>query len=257
MRKRLERCSVWVIDLDGVIWLGDTPIPGASEAVRSLQDDGRTVVFATNNSSRIVEENEAKLARHSIDATGAVISSALAAGELVDPDETVLVCGGPGVVEAVSLRGATIVERGPADAVVVGWTPDFDFDMLTRACQAVHGGARLIGTNSDAALPSETALLPGCGALVAAVEAGTGVQAEYAGKPHPPLARYIHENYGRSGVVVGDRPETDGIFANTLGFDFALVLSGVVSSDDLPVEPAPDFIAADLATLVQELELAT
>lgn len=243
---------VWVIDLDGVIWLGDKPIPGAAEAVAELQERGNTVVFATNNSSLTRDGNEAKLARHSIDAGGAVVSSAMAAGTLVEPGETVLVCGGEGVHEAMSARGVNIVGAGPADAVVVGWTPEFDFEMLTRACQAIHGGARLIGTNSDATLPSATNMVPGCGSLVAATATAGGVEPIFAGKPHQPLAAYIHENFGRSGIVVGDRVDTDGAFAKTLGFRFALVLTGVVTAADLPVEPIPDVVAADLATLVRE-----
>ncbi len=242
--------EVWVIDLDGVIWLGDKPIPGAADAVARLQASGLTVVFATNNSSLTRAGNEAKLARHSIDATGAVVSSAMAASSLVEPGETVLVCGGEGVHEAMAAQGVNIVNGGPADAVVVGWTPEFDFEMLTRACQAIHRGARLIGTNSDATLPGAENLRPGCGSLVAAVATAGGVEPIFAGKPHQPLATYIQETFGRSGIVVGDRVDTDGEFARTLGFEFALVLSGVVSEADLPVQPAPDLVAADLGAVV-------
>ncbi len=254
MMASIDESSVWVIDLDGVIWLGESPIEGAADAVRTLQNAGRTVVFATNNSSLTRHGNEAKLARHSIDATDAVVSSAMAAGTLVEPGETVLVCGGAGVREAVSARGAIPRDEGPVDVVVVGWTPEFDFDMLTRAVQAIHGGARLIGTNSDATLPSATTLLPGCGSLVSAVATAGGVDATFAGKPHQPLATYIHERYGTHGIVVGDRADTDGAFAATLGFEFALVLSGVTGEADLPVAPAPDHLAVDLATLVRDLD---
>lgn len=248
-----DSAPVWVIDLDGVIWLGDRAIPGSPEAVAALQARGTPVVFATNNSSLTRAGNEAKLARHGIDATGAVVSSAMAAAMLVEPGETVLVCGGEGVREALTARGATIVDRGPADAVVVGWTAEFDFDMLTRACQAIHRGARLIGTNSDATLPSATNLIPGCGSLVAAVAMAGGVEAVFAGKPHQPLADYIHDSYGRDGIVVGDRLDTDGAFASTLAYGFALVLTGVTTEADLPVQPAPDIVAADLATLVRDV----
>ncbi len=241
---------VWVIDLDGVIWLGDDPIAGAGSAVTELQERGATVLFATNNSYPTMADYEDKLARHGIDASGGVVSSALAASRLVEPDETILICGGPGVVEAMSARGVTIVREGPADAVVVGWTPSFDFDMLTKAAQAVHAGARLIGTNSDATLPMAAGLVPGCGSLVAAVVAAGGAAATFAGKPHEPLAAYVSETYGRTGIVIGDRADTDGAFAKTLGFKFALVLSGVTSEADLPVLPTPDIVAPDLATVV-------
>jgi len=246
--------ALWVIDLDGVIRLGDQPIPGAAEAVAELQTRGATVVFAPNNSSLTRGGNEAKLARYSIDATGAVVSSAMAAATLVEPGETVLACGGAGVHEALAARGVIVVDQGPADAVVVGWTAEFDFDMLTRAARAIHGGARLIGTNPDSTLPAASDLMPGCGSLVAAVAMAGGVEPAFAGKPHEPLAAYIHNKYGQAGIVVGDRLDTDGAFAATLGLRFALVLvlTGVTNEADLPVEPAPDIVAPDLATLVRD-----
>ena len=91
----------WALDLDGVVWLGDQPIPGATEAVGRLQASGEPVVFVTNNSSVPVGEVEAKLARQGIAATGAVLTSAMAAAELVHPGEVALVCAGPGVDEAL------------------------------------------------------------------------------------------------------------------------------------------------------------
>jgi 4-nitrophenyl phosphatase len=88
---------------------------------------------------------------------------------------------------------------------------------------------------------------------VAAVATCAGAAPEIAGKPHPPIAEFVQARLGRTGVMVGDRPETDGRFAAAVGYDFGLVLSGVVGSNDLPVEPTPRYVAADLATLVDEL----
>jgi len=150
----------------------------------------------------------------------------------------------------MSARGVNVVASGPADAVVIGWTPEFDFDMLTRASQAIHSGARLIGTNSDPTLPGAEDLKPGCGSLVAAVATAGGVAPIFAGKPNRPLATYIYENFGRSGIVVGDRIDTDSAFAETLGFRFILVLTGVTTEADLPVDPTPDMVAPDLVMAV-------
>ena len=95
----------FALDLDGVIWLADEPIAGAAEAVARLRGAGEDVVFVTNNSSQPVGEVEAKLARHGIPAEGDVITSAMAAAALVEPGERVLVCAGPGVVEALERAG--------------------------------------------------------------------------------------------------------------------------------------------------------
>ena len=130
----------FALDLDGVIWLADEPIAGAAEAVARLRAAGEAVVFVTNNSSQPVGEVEAKLGRHGIPAVGDVITSAMAAAALVEPGERVLVCAGPGVVEALDARGAIPVRDGDADAVMVGFHRDFDYERLRIAARAVRRG---------------------------------------------------------------------------------------------------------------------
>jgi HAD superfamily hydrolase (TIGR01450 family) len=243
----------WALDLDGVVWLGEQAIPGAAEAVGRLQAAGEAVVFVTNNSSVPVGEVEAKLARHGIDAAGAVLTSAMAAAERIDPGEVALVCAGPGVDEALAARGVRTVREGMADVVVVGFHRDFDYGRMQAASTAVRAGARLLATNDDATYPTPEGLIPGGGAILASVSTASGAVAEVAGKPHRPMADLLRHRVGDEGIVVGDRPDTDGRFAVTLGYRFALVLSGVTTA--LPVEPEPDVVAADLAELVDR-ELA-
>jgi 4-nitrophenyl phosphatase len=243
----------WALDLDGVIWLGDQPIPGAAGAVARLQATGEPVVFVTNNSSVPVGEVEAKLARFGIEAAGMVLTSAMAAAERIDPDEVALICAGPGVVEALEARGVRTVREGKADVVVVGFHRDFDYERMRIASTAVRDGARLLATNDDATYPTPDGLIPGGGAILAGVSTAAGVAPEVAGKPHRPMADLVRHRIGDEGVMVGDRPDTDGRFAVALGYRFALVLSGVTTA--LPVEPEPDLVAPDLAALVaQELD---
>lgn len=242
----------WVLDLDGVVWLDTEPIAGSAEAIARLRDAGEEVIFCTNLSSRPVREVESELARQGIPADGAVVTSALAAAGLVRPGERVLVCAGPGVVEAIEQRGAEVVRRGPADAVVVGLHLDFDYDGLRAAAGAVRAGARLIGTNDDPTYPTPDGLTPGGGAILAAVAVASGVAPVVAGKPHPPMAELVRARLGRPGVVVGDRADTDGALARRLGYRFALVLSGA-TSDARGADPAPDLVCADLAEAVDRL----
>ena len=109
----VRTCPVaWALDLDGVIWLGDQPVPGSAEAVARLRAAGEPVAFVTNNSSEPVGFVEAKLARHGIPAEGAVVTSAMAAAAQVDPREVALVCAGPGVDEALAARGVRDGTRG-------------------------------------------------------------------------------------------------------------------------------------------------
>jgi len=156
------------------------------------------------------------------------------------------------VVEAVEQRGAVPVVEGEADAVLVGFHREFDYERMRIAATAVRLGARLLATNDDATYPTPDGPIPGGGAILAAVERATGARATVAGKPHPPMADLVRSRLGSDGVMIGDRPETDGAFAVALGYRFALVLSGVVSSGE-GVEPRPDLIAADLATAVDRL----
>jgi HAD superfamily hydrolase (TIGR01450 family) len=237
----------WVIDLDGVVWLGDQPIAGAAAAITRLQDAGERVVFVTNNSSERIEAYEQKLARQGIAAAGEVISSATVAASLVEPGETVLVCAGEGVTEALDQRGVDQVREGAADAVMVGYHRDFDYDRMTAAFTAVRRGARLIATNDDPTYPGPDGPLPGGGAILASIVTATGVDPEVAGKPYPPAVSYVRARLGATGTVVGDRPATDGAFARALGYRFVLVLSGVTTEHDLPTEPAADAVAPDLA----------
>lgn len=245
----MRTCPVaWALDLDGVIWLGDQPIAGSADAVARLRAAGESVVFVTNNSSEPVGLVEAKLARHGIPAAGDVLTSAMAAAALVDPGEVALVCAGPGVDEALAARGVRTVREGKADVVVVGFHRDFDYGRMVAASAAVRGGARLLATNDDATYPTPDGLIPGGGAILAAVSTASGVVPEVAGKPNTPMADLLRARVGGDGVMVGDRPDTDGRFAVALGYRFGLVLSGVTTA--LPVVPTPDFVADDLAELV-------
>lgn len=240
----------WVLDLDGVIWLGNEPIPGAADAVGRLKEAGAEVLFVTNMSRLTEAEQEAKLAAHGIDATGSVVTSAMAAGQLIEPGQRVLIVGGIGIDEAVERRGGTVVEQHPADAVIVGIDPAFNYEELGRAMTAVRGGAKLIGTNHDPTYPTDEGLKPGGGAIVAAIAAAAETDAVFAGKPHAAAADLVRSRLGERGLMVGDRPDSDGLFATELGYDFGLVLSGVTGTEDLPVEPSPAVVADDLASLV-------
>jgi HAD superfamily hydrolase (TIGR01450 family) len=242
----------WVLDLDGVVWLGDAPIAGAADALRELRAAGERVAFVTNNSYFRCEDVAAKLRRHGIDPGDDVLTSAMAAAALIEAGERVLVCGGPGVSEAVTLRDGLVVDGPPADVVVVGYNPSFDYDQMRLAATAVRRGARLLATNDDATYPTGDGPIPGAGSILASIVTASGTSPTVAGKPHEPMVDLVRAHAGSEGIVVGDRPDTDGRFARALGFRFGLVLTGVTHGSDLPVDPQPDVVADDLAALVEK-----
>jgi HAD superfamily hydrolase (TIGR01450 family) len=241
----------WLLDLDGVVWLGNTAIPGAVEAIEALRRAGETVAFVTNFSASPIAELHDKLRRFGIDGRDDVITSAIAVATLVQPGERVLLCAGPGVREALEERHAVVVEQGPADSVVVGYHTTFDYQRMQVASTAVREGARLLATNDDATYPSADGLRPGTGAILAGIERASGVNAVIAGKPYAPTVNLIRARYGAEGTMVGDRPDTDGRLARALGYRWALVLSGVTATLDPAPNPEPDVVAASLKELVE------
>ena len=258
MDNKMSSMRTVLCDLDGVVWLAHEPIPGSSDAVARLRASGRRVVFVTNNSAARVEEHIAALLDVGIRADGDIVSSSTAAALLIVPGERVLVAGGPGVVQAVESRGGVAVindgtvDGGPFDAVMVGLHRDFDYARLAAAASALHGGARLIGTNSDSTYPTPRGLEPGGGSIVAAVASAGEQLPTFAGKPHQPMAAAIAALIGddfdaATTVMVGDRPETDGLMAERLGCAFALVRTGVTQPGQMVDGSLP--IAADLADL--------
>lgn len=250
-------------DLDGVVWLARRPIAGAPEAVERLRAAGCRVIFVTNNSADRIATQERALASIGVPADGDVVTSATAAGRLVQRGDRVHVCGGPGIVEAVEARGAIVFdddEPGPRDVVVVGIDRAFDYHRLTVAATMVRAGARLVATNDDATYPTPDGPIPGGGAIVAAVATAAGVTPVVAGKPYPTMVAAVDALVGgldpATTLVVGDRPSTDGAFAATIGCGFALVRSGVTEPDrpvDLPPGVECVLDVADLVALADVL----
>ena len=243
----------WALDLDGVVWLGDKVIQGVGESITFLREKGEQVFFVTNNSGRTVSEVEEKLNSFNIEPNGGVITSAMAMATLLSPDETVLTLCGKGAVEEMEKVGAKPVKDGKADSGVVGFHEDFDYWKLTAALQAIDSGARLLATNDDLTYPSHDGIRPGAGSILASLVAATEAVPEIAGKPYQPMCDLLNELSGGNGIMVGDRPDTDGRFAKNLGWDFGLVLSGVTKKSDLPVDPPHDFLADDLPDMVEQI----
>jgi len=251
---------VVVCDLDGVVWRGELAVGGSADAIATLRAAGIHVAFLTNNSSNPVGHVVERLAACGVAAEPAdVLTSAQAAASLLaeglPAGARVLACAGAGVREALAAAGYVVVEDGAAEAVVVGWHREFDFERLDRAAQAVRGGARFVATNTDPTYPDARRVLPGAGAIVAAVATAAGRAPEVAGKPHRATAELVRARVGATGVLVGDRPSTDGAMAAVLGWPFGLVLSGIGGHD--PAEPIPDpaprFVGADLRALAPAL----
>jgi len=260
MRKTI-RPKVVLCDLDGVIWLAHEPIPGSVRAIASLRERGIRVVFVTNNSFSTYDEQVIALGSIGIPADGDIVTSAMSAATAMKSGWRVLVCGGRGLIEEVGRITKDVVvaykepmASGNFDAVVVGFHREFNFQVLTDALTAVRGGAVLIGSNDDPTYPTPNGPIPGGGSILAAIEKASGVTPAVTGKPYGPMAKLVRELCGEVSpeemVMVGDRSDTDGGFARTLGARFAMVLSGVMETAD---GSEADIVAADLSAVVEIL----
>ena len=261
--------SVYVFDLDGVLYLGDTAIPYAAEAVRRLQSAGKNVYFLTNNSGKTRADYRKKLAEvNGLDvAENAVFTSAYATALYLKQrgaaGRSVFVIGEPGLAAELSATGGLlpITEPDSADVhdidyVVVGIDRNFTYDKLRFAHAAImRGHAQFVATNRDTTFPTETGEIPGGGSLVAALAAATGREPVTIGKPETHAYEAILAAAGAAAadsVMVGDRLDTDIAVGRRAGAGTVLVLTGVTSADAAqaaPPEWSPDRIIGDLREL--------
>jgi glycerol-1-phosphatase len=250
-----------VLDLDGVVYVGDQAVPAAPAALEELRGLGVRLAFVTNNSYRPPGQVVERLARIGVKATvEEVLTSAQAAVRLLGGGQgldrrAVLVLGGPGLRQALEAAGARLVDAEAwrqAEAVVVGFDPDLTYGRVKAAALAIRAGARFVGSNPDLTLPAPDGLWPGAGATLALLQAATGVPPEVAGKPEPAMFETAAAAIGPGPyLMVGDRADTDLDGAHRLGWATALVLSGVARPADLPdLAVVPDQLLADVGGLL-------
>lgn len=255
--------DVLLLDLDGTVYQGNDPIPGAVEYLRGASEhsgSGEKQYFVTNNASRSPSDVAHHLVELGFDTSEEfVVTSAQVAArmlaERVPAGSTVVVVGTDALSAEISLVGLSPVRRseGEPAAVVQGHNPATDWGMLAEAAFAIRGGAVWVATNTDATLPTERGLAPGNGSMVAAVRTATGSEPLVAGKPAAPIMQdAIRLSEATSPLVVGDRLDTDIAGACTIGIPSLLVLTGVSSAlDAVRAEPSqrPTHIGFDLDVL--------
>jgi glycerol-1-phosphatase len=250
-----------VLDLDGVVYLGDEVVPAAPAALEGVRGLGVRLAFVTNNSFRPPEVVAEKLGRLGVKAAAEeVLTSAQATVHLLGGSDglrgtRVLVVGGPGLRQALEDAGARLLEFADwrqAEVVAVGFDPDLTYDRVKAAALAIRAGARFVGSNPDTTLPTPEGFWPGAGATLAMLRAATGVRPEVAGKPERALLETAAAAIGPGPyLMVGDRADTDLDGAHRLGWATALVLSGVATAADLPdLAIAPDHLLADVGGLL-------
>lgn len=250
----------YVFDLDGTLYIGEDPLPGATETVALLRGAGARLVFVTNNPLRLPADYVRKLRRLGFDvADGDVVSSTdvlVAYLRTHHADARLFAIAEPLVIQLLVSSGFHMTaDPDQTDVVVVSWDRGFHYDKLRLGFLAVRAGARIVATNPDPYCPTPDGGLPDCGAILAALEAASGRRADaVVGKPSALMAAAAMERLGSSPadtLVVGDRLETDVLMARSAGLTSALVLTGVTAVPPSPLEPnRPDFVIGSVRDLV-------
>lgn len=257
---RLRQLQGFILDMDGVLYRGSTVRDGTLDFIEYLNAERIPYVCLTNNASRTSEMYQEKLDHLGIPIrSDHVLGAAQATAEWLRGEAVagarVLPVGEAGLREELVRAGFTLVSAPPADFVVVGIDFQLTYDKLKQAALAIRANARFIGTNPDSTFPSEEGLVPGNGAVLAYLQAATGVEPTIIGKPSRPMMQLALDHVGLPAgevAMVGDRLNTDIVGGQAIGVTTILLLGGVTSqreAEDSPIKA--DGVYQDLGDLLK------
>jgi len=250
-----------IVDLDGVVWVGETAVPGSVAAIAQLRARGVRLLFLTNDPRGSRAEYAARLRALGVPVDESeIVTSGSALASFVRDREgvgtTAFVIGSPSLKAELTQAGLELLvgEAGrEAEIVAVGGHDGFNYDELRIATQAVRRGACLYAAGRDATFPMPDGPWPGTGSVAAAVEVAGGKTAIAVGKPEPfifDIARSLLVGCRRV-AIVGDNLAADIAGGNRAGLTTILVLTGTSGRDDVAsAEVAPDLVLPDLAALI-------
>ena len=252
---KLTQLRSLLIDMDGVLYRGDSAIRGAGQFLDFLHKMDIPFVLLTNNSTRTAAQYVTKLAQVGIKAEEDKILTAAEAtatyvAQLAPPGTEVYVIGEGGVRMELEKRGFVLCDDTDVEYVVAGFDRHFTYKKMATASLAIRAGAKFIGTNPDKTFPSEFGLIPGAGAILAAIETATDIAPLIIGKPQPHLFELALRKLGaepETTAIIGDRLDTDILGGDRFGLVTILVLSGVTDAQQLASSSlAPDLVYEDI-----------
>lgn len=244
----------YLIDLDGTIYLGDTPIDAGKRFVDRLKERNLPFMFVTNNTTKSPKEVQKKLSSSfdiHVDETSIYTATLATVDYMKDLNlgNKVYVIGESGLKDGITEAGYIWDEDTP-DYVVVGLDSEVTYEKLATATLAIKKGAYFIGTNPDKNIPTHRGLMPGAGSFIAFLETSTQTKAAMIGKPE---AIIMEKALGRLGlnkkdvIMVGDNYETDIQSGIRNGIDTLLVLTGFTLPSQVSTLPqSPTFVKNSL-----------
>lgn len=250
----------YLMDMDGVLVRGRTPIPGATDFIDRLTQQGIPFLVITNNSLYTPRDLAHRLQTGGINIPAErIFTSAMATARFLStqsPDGKVFVIGEAGLHEAIYTAGLIMTDYEP-DYVVLGETNGYNQLEITKAMRLIERGAHFIATNPDPSGPTEEGLVPACGAMAALIEKATGISPFFIGKPNPLMMRMALNHLGvhsEESVMIGDRMDTDIIAGVSSGMDTYLVLTGITKRVEVPNFPyQPTLIFESIAEIATTL----
>ncbi len=252
-----------IIDMDGVLWLGDQPMPALNSFFQTLRELDIRFILATNNASKSGDEYVAKLKKFGVDvALDEILTSPQATAMYLAqhaPAAKIYVIGEPGLTVELQANGLQVVNDAPQTAthVVVGWDRTLSYAKLAEACLLIRAGAIFIGTNPDVTYPDARGIVPGNGATLAALRVSTGVEPLIIGKPMPEMMLQSMARMGSTPAttaVIGDRLDTDILGGINAGLTTLLVLTGVTAAADAQAgDIRADYIYQDIDGIASAL----
>ncbi len=241
-----------LLDLDGTVYRGDDPIPGAAETIGAFRAAGMRVMFVTNRANRTVTTVARQLRTLGIPCRRSDVITTAAAAATYCAEQgggRCFLIGERGIRDAFAARGLESAPDGPADWVVVSLDLRFSYAKLARATVLILGGARFVATNPDRLITIGDALFPEAGPLIAALRTATGIEPTIIGKPSPKLLQEALRVAGctpEETLVVGDCLDTDIAAAAAAGIPSCLLLTGVSTRAEAERSPLrPDMVCAN------------
>ncbi len=263
VRRPQRRFAGYAFDLDGTVYLGDELLPGARETIEEIREGGGRVVFVTNKPLETAADYAAKLTRLGVPTGPDGVVTALDSVRLYLTERhlhsRLLVISEPLVRTTLSSWGWSVVEDpAEAEVVLVSFDRTFDYAKLEAAYRAVvHHGASIVATNPDPYCPTPEGGLPDCAAMLAAIEACTGAEAEAVlGKPSAAMGRALLDRLGTApedSALVGDRLITDVAMGQVVEMAGVLVLSGASDADAvIDSDVQPDYVIEGIHELLPD-----
>jgi len=258
---KLKECKLFLLDMDGTLYLGDEVFNGAIDFIHTLADTGRNYIYLTNNSSRAGVDYVTRLRKLGFPCEMEnVFTSGMATGLYLNDnykDKKIYPVGTRAFMRELKSYGVEF-SSDEADVVCVGFDTELYYEKLDKAVHFLRKGAPFIAANPDWVCPMPAdEVLPDCGSICALLTAATGVKPTYIGKPDRNMVDIISKQTGIPNeqiCCVGDRLYTDIAVAQNAGAVSVCVLSGETSMDMIDeAERKPDYILKDVDELAHIL----